>query len=251
MTTVVDPRHSQHVVCAVGAKLDMARLAEVIDQVGGPGFELDTEYSREEPDPRMPEAFDVSADLVVPSFTDRDRAAVAEHRAVAYVLGPRATARDAFYVSGRMLAVIGALLNEGADAVKSESSGIAHGRDRWLHLAAAAAAAGDRVGRASPLYAAFVRRPLSTGLVYFSCGLHLLGESDVEITAADDDRGLEWMDALARYLLIEAGSARIHDGDTFGLRAESARRVLRHRPCIRYREDDLHFNPWGYWRLAV
>jgi hypothetical protein len=88
-------------------------------------------------------------------------------------------------------------------------------------------------------------------LVYYSCGLHLMGEADVEITAADDDRGLEWMDGLARYLLVDRGSARIRDGDTFGLQADSPRRVLRHRACTRYRDDDLFYNPWGYWRLAV
>jgi hypothetical protein len=251
MTTGVDSLNSQHVGCVVGAKFDLGHLAEIVDQVGGPGFELDEEYSQEEPDPRMAEAFDVSADLVVPSFTERDRAAVAEHRAVAYVLGPNATSAEAFAVTRRMLALIAALLQEGADAAKSESSGIAHGRDRWLHLAAASAAAADRAGQAPPLYAAFVRRPLSSGLVYYSCGLHLMGEADVEITAADDDRGLEWMDGLARYLLIDRGSARIRDGDTFGLQADSPRRVLRHRACTRYREDDLFYNPWGYWRLAV
>lgn len=251
MTTGVDSRSSQHVVCVVGAKLDLSRLTEVVEQVGGAGFALDPEYSQEEPDARMPEAFEASADLVVPSFSERDRAAVAEHRTVAYVLGPVATSGEAFAASRRMLGVIGALLQEGADAAKSESSGIAHGRDRWLHLAAAAAAAPDRGTQAPPLYAAFVRRPLSSGLVYYSCGLHLMGESDVEITAADDDRGLEWMDALARYLLVDRGSARIRDGDTFGLQADSPRRVLRQRPCTRYRDDDLFHNPWGYWRLAV
>jgi hypothetical protein len=251
MTTGVDTRHSQHVMCVVGAKFDFDRLGEVVDRIGGPGFEIDAEYLQDEPDPRMVEAFDVSADLVVPSFTQRDQAAVSDHRAVAYVLGPLATGPEAFGASRRMLAVTAALLQEGADAAKSESSGIAHGRERWLHLAATAAAATDRAGQAPPLYAAFVRRPLSSGLVYYSCGLHLLGEADVEITAADDDRGLEWMDGLARYLLIESGSTRIRDGDTFGLQADSARRVLRHRDCTRYRDDDLFFNPWGYWRLAV
>lgn len=251
MTTGVDSHNSQHVVCVVGAKLDLTRLAETVDRVGGPGFELDEEYSQDEPDPRMVEAFEVSADLVVPSFTERDRTAVAEHRAVAYLLGPTATAGEAFAVTRRMLAVVAAVLSDGADAAKSESSGIAHGRDRWLHLAAAASAATDRGGQAPPLYAAFVRRPLSSGLVYYSCGMHLMGEADVEITAADDDRGLEWMDGLARYLLIDRGSGRIRDGDTFGLQADSPRRVLRHRACTRYREEDLFYNPWGYWRLAV
>lgn len=252
MTSAVDTFSSQHVVCVVGAELDLDKCAEIVAAVGGPGFELDAEYSQAEPDPRMSEAFEVSADLVVPSFTDDDRQAVAAHRAVAYVLGPSAAAYEGFAVTKKMLAVVAALLDDGGGtAAKSESSGIAHGRDRWLHLASVAASAADRAGQAPPLYAAFVRRPLSSGLVYYSCGMHLMGEADVEITAADDDRGLEWMDGLARYLLIDRGSARIRDGDTFGLQADSPRRVLRHRACTRYRDDDLFFNPWGYWRLAV
>jgi hypothetical protein len=252
MTGAVDTFSSQHVVCVVGAALDLDKCAEIVAAVGGPGFELDNEYSQAEPDPRMSEAFEVSADLVVPSFTDDDREAVEAHRAVAYVLGPSAAAYEGFTVTKKMLAVVAALLDDGGGtAAKSESSGIAHGRDRWLHLASVAASADDRAGQAPPLYAAFVRRPLSSGLVYYSCGLHLMGEADVEITAADDDRGLEWMDGLARYLLIDRGSARIRDGDTFGLQADSPRRVLRHRACTRYRDDDLFFNPWGYWRLAV
>jgi len=251
MASEVNPPHSQHVVCAVGAKLDVERLADVVGRVGGPGFRLDRDYTQDQPDPRMPEAFEVSADRVVPSFTDRDRAAVAEHKAVAYILGPQAGAEQAFGVSHRMLAVIGALLREGADAVKSESSGIAHGRERWLYLADAAATATDRAGQAPALYSAFVRRPLSSGLVYYSCGLHLLGEPDVEITAADDDLGLEWMDGLGRYLLVDRGATEIVDGDTFGLAADSSRRTLRHRECTRYRDDDLFYNPWGYWRLLA
>jgi hypothetical protein len=251
MTSGVDTFNSQHVMCVVGAELDLDKCAEIVAEVGGPGFRLDPEYSQREPDQRMSEAFEVSADLVVPSFTDEDRAAVAGHHAVAYVLGPPAAAGEAFAVTRRMLAVVAALLQDSGTAAKSESSGIAHGRDRWLHLASIAASATDRAGQAPPLYAAFVRRPLSSGLVYYSCGLHLMGEADVEITAADDDRGLEWMDGLARYLLIDRGSARIRDGDTFGLQADSPRRVLRHRACTRYRDDDLFYNPWGYWRLAV
>jgi hypothetical protein len=251
MTSGVESFSSQHVMCVVGADLDLAKCAEIVADVGGPGFELDTEYSQQQPDSRMPEAFEVSADLVVPSFTDDDRAAVAGHQAVAYVLGPSTASYEAFAVTRRMLGVVAALLQEDGTAAKSESSGIAHGRERWLHLASVAAAAHDRAGQAPPLYAAFVRRPLSSGLVYYSCGLHLMGEADVEITAADDDRGLEWMDGLARYLLIDRGSARIRDGDTFGLQADSPRRVLRHRACTRYRDDDLFYNPWGYWRLAV
>jgi hypothetical protein len=251
MTSAVVPARSQHVVCAVGSELEFDRLAAVIAQVGGPGFALDRDYSQDQPDDRMVDAFSVSADRVVPSFGERDHAAVADHKSVAYILGPAAGAADAFAVSLRMLAVVGAIFDAGVDAVKTESSGIAHGRDRWLYLAGLAATVRGREGQAPVLYAAFVRRPLSTGLVYYSCGMHLLGEADVELTAADDDRGLEWMDGLARYLLVDRAGADVRDGDTFGLAESGIRRVLRHRPCVRHREDDLFFNPWGYWRLTT
>jgi hypothetical protein len=254
MATEADGAQSQHVLCLIGAKLDFDRIAEVLERVGGDGFTLDPEYSQNEPDPRMDDAFAVSADRVDPSMTDADRAAIAGHTAVAYVITPPAPASEALDVSARTLAVIAELLREGAEAAKDDSSGIAHGRRRWLDLAAAAEDArlsGERGQLAEALYSAFVRRPLSSGLVYYSCGMHLLGEADIELTAADDEGGLEWMDALARYLLTEQGSAGIRDGDTFGLAADGPRRVLRRHRCARYAEDDLFHNPYGYWRLTA
>jgi hypothetical protein len=238
---------AQHVLCAVGAGWDADRLADVVARTGGDGFGFELEAG---PDPRMSRAFDVSADRVVPSFTEADHAAVAAHRAVAYVVAPPHTAEQALEFSQRVLTLTAALLHAGAAAVKHESSGIAHGRDRWLSLASSAGAARDAMALAPVLYLAFVRRPLADGLLFYTCGMHLLGEADIELTAADDDDGLDWMDALAGYLLIERGSGGIDEGDTFGFAADSPRRVLRHRPCTRYPPDDLCHNPYGYWRLT-
>jgi hypothetical protein len=242
---------SQHVLCVVGVDLDFDRLAELTERVGGPEVALDYDACQHEPDPRMVKAFEVSADRVAPSFGEEDRAAVAEHRAVAYVVGPLVPAQQAVEASRRMLAVTAALLRAGATAAKAESSGIAHGRRRWLELADAVADATEPAVLAPLLYAAFVRRPLSDGALFYSCGMHLLGEADVELTAADDEVGLEWMDALAGYLLVERGSAGIADGDTFGLGPNSPRRLLHHQPCERYPPDDLMHNPYGYWRLTA
>ncbi|WP_030905006.1 hypothetical protein [Streptosporangium amethystogenes] len=49
-----------------------------------------------------------------------------------------------FDVSRRMPAVTAGLLRSGATAAKGESSGLAHGRERWLTLADRAAEATDR-----------------------------------------------------------------------------------------------------------
>jgi len=238
---------TQHVLCAVGTGWDLDRLADVVAEVGGDDFTFEPEDG---PDGRMPRAFDVSADRVVPSFTEADHAAVAAHDAVAYIVAPPHGTATALDSSLRVLRLTAALLRSGASAVKNESSGIAHGRDRWLSLAAGASSAQDRAALAPVLYLAFVRRPLADGLLFYTCGMHLLGEADIELTAADDDDGLDWMDALAGYLLVDRGSDGITDGDTFGFAVDSPRRVLRHRDCTRYPPDDLFHNPYGYWRLT-
>jgi hypothetical protein len=238
---------SQHVLCVVGSGWDVDRLADVVARVGGPDFAFEPEDG---PDPRIPPAFDVSADRVVPSFTDDDRNAVGRHTGVAYVVAPPHPAERALEVSARVLQLTAALLWEGAAAAKNESSGIAHGRERWLQLAARARDAADPATLAPLLYLAFVRRPLADSFVFYTCGMHLLGEADIELTAADDDDGLDWMDALAGYLLVDRGSDGISDGDTFGFAVDSPRRVLRHRDCTRYPPDDLFHNPYGYWRLT-
>ncbi|MGW3469431.1 hypothetical protein ACWDKQ_13385 [Saccharopolyspora sp. NPDC000995] len=52
--------------------------------MSGPQFSLDREFSVQEHDPRMPDAFD--ARLAGLTFTDADWDAVDEHDSVAYVL---------------------------------------------------------------------------------------------------------------------------------------------------------------------
>src|SRR3989442_10413570 len=101
MTTEADGAQSQHVLCLIGAKLDFDRIGEVLSRIGGDGFVLDPEFSQNEPDPRMVEAFAASADRVAPSLTDADRAAIAGHGAVAYVITPPAPAAQALDVSAR------------------------------------------------------------------------------------------------------------------------------------------------------
>jgi hypothetical protein len=238
------------VVCVLGTWDALGPVSRLVSEVGGPGFSLDTEYSQLAPDARMGRAFEASADRVHPSFGEEDRQAVAEHRAVAYVLSPPLSPREAPELSARMLRLVAALLGAGGVAAKGESSGIAHGARRWRELAEGCGS-GDVLARGMALRDAWVRRPLveRDGALY-SCGMHLLGEPDVELPSELEPlEAVEWIDALGLYLLTEKPARGLRPGETFRPSAEHPRRVLRLRPCERYEEDDFFFNPYGYWDL--
>jgi len=229
-----------HVLCVLTADTDLAAIGQLGEKFA---FRLDTDYSRYEPAPEMREAFAGCADG---TFTDADHAAVAAHRAVAYLtsgrfLPPELTTE----ISGNALTLTGALFDAGALAVKHESSVVARGRDRWRELAAA----GDPVAQRE----AWVRLPLRDGDVLYTCGMHLLGQPDVEVEHDGDPTRIgEWvelMETLADYVLTEERAAEMAPGQGFRLAPDEPRWVLDRTGCDRYDEDDLSHNPYGYWRL--
>ncbi|MGO1056117.1 hypothetical protein [Crossiella sp. CA198] len=246
---VVRPRH---VLCVLGSGLAPMVVQNVVAEVGGPGFSVDPEYSSVAHDPRMPEAF--RACLATATFTGTDWESLSAHDSVAYVLSPPMTPATSLDLSRRMLAVTAALLRSGATAVKNESSGLTHGRDRWLRLADNAATAPGPAHLADALYHAWVKRPISTGELLFSCGMHLLAAPDVEVESSGEPDSLEdrvaLIDGLAIYLLTERRAREIQEGEGFRLAPDAPRWVLRKRPCHRYDDDDFFFNPHGYWRLT-
>jgi hypothetical protein len=200
-------------------------------------------------------SFDASYDRVTPSMTEADWRAVRGHRAVAYVLSPPIRKKQAADISGRALLLIAALLRRGGVAAKGEGAGIAHGRARWLELAgdfARAREQGDAHAEGASLYWAWVRRPIldEDEAVYYSCGMHLLGERDIEIgTSVELGDALEWMDLLGLYLAGDRPTRPLKDGEGFRLKDAGPRRLMRFRPCERYEEDEFIFNPYGYIRL--
>lgn len=239
---------ARHVVCLLGGWSDFARVEEIVR--AAPGFSFDREYSMLEPDDRMEDAFEASRDRVVPSMTEADFEAIAGHRAVAYVLSPPLAPDKAQEVSAAMLGLTAALLESGGVAAKSESAGIAHGRARWIELARAARAS-DRLERASALMAAWVRRPLDDEGMLYTCGMHLLGEPDVEVEdPASPEEAVEWMDLLGLYLLAEKPAAGIRAGEGFRRGADGPRKVMQLVTCERYESDDFFYNPHGYLRLT-
>lgn len=239
---LVEPRH---VLCALGPWKSFDELDALAERFG---FEVDHEFSQLERDERMPRAFDVSFDRVSLSVTPEDRDAIAQHTAVAYLLSPHISKQKAGIISMQALKVVEALFAAGAVAVKSESAGIAHGKDRWLELAAGAQA-DTSVGE--ELYFAWVRRPLKGDDVFYTCGMHLLGEPDLQVSSALAPMdAVSWLDALALYLVTERPPRGVHPGNTFVRTPEDTKRVMRFLPCTEYEGDDFFFNPYGYVRLS-
>jgi hypothetical protein len=244
---LVQPRH---VLCVLGNWTRLEAVEEIVRAGGGPGFTVDREYSQLAFDIRMPRAFEASADRVAPSLSAEDEAAILDHAAVAYVLSPPMPAEQAIEVSTQALAVVGSLFENGALAVKNDSSGVAHGAARWRELATRAAG-GDAGRQRSALYQAWVRRPIEGDGELYSCGMHLLGLRDGAIASALGARqGLHWLDMLALYQLIDVPDRGLREGEDFRLAPDGPRRTLRATPCRRYESDDLFHNRYGYWQLT-
>ncbi|WP_319054380.1 hypothetical protein [Streptomyces europaeiscabiei] len=253
----VTPRH---VLCAVGVGLDPDVLSRVVDEAGGGDFELD-EFQRE-PDPRMREAFEAAVGAREATnddeFGEDDWAAVDAHDSVAYVLSPPISQANALDVSRRALAVTAALLANGATAVKNESSGVACGREQWLALASEAAAAETADDLVGALVRAWVVPVAYDGEMYFSCGMHLLGEADVELVSTataepELELLLEWMTTMkiaSYYLLTEQPEHGIQDGEGFRIAQDAPRWIMNRMECERFEDDDFFHNPYGYWRLT-
>lgn len=242
----------RHVLCVLASGLGLPEMERTAGGFGG--FVLDREYSEAEADPRMPEAFEAST--AAASFDEADWAAVESHDTVGYLLSAPLMRELAADTSRRLLAATAALLRSGAAAVKNESSGIAHGRDRWLALADRAAGATDE-DLAGALVAAWVKRPIYDGQVLYSCGMHLLGAPEVEIEVGEEppakDELLDLvahLDTLAIYLLTDPRAEEIEDGAGFRMTEDAPRWLLRTGTSDRYDEDDLFFNPYGYVRLT-
>jgi hypothetical protein len=208
-------------------------------------------------DDRMGRAFRASACRWDPSLAAEDLAAIDEHTRVLYVLGAPSTARDAPGVARRSLQLGRRLLEAGGLAVKCESSGIAHGRARWLELARAAE--GD--GAWSALLRGYVQWPIQDGDDYQTCGLHLLGQPDLIASeshlreaygpAADPAwSAVDLFVAFASYLVTECAPGGFASGHTFSTDDGAPRFRVVWEECTGYESDDLFFNAFGRWRFV-
>jgi hypothetical protein len=238
------------ILCVLGNSDLESRCGHLLDAEG-------VECEWREHDDRMPSTFQASACRCDPSLTAADFASIAEHSQVLYILSPHLTSSDAPSASARFLRLGQRLLEAGALAIKCESSGIAHGRARWLELARESEGADPW----SALFRGYVQLPIQNDDNYYTCGLHLLGQPDLIASSAvlseafGPKENQAWtavglFRVFAHYLLAECTPGQFASGHTFSMDGESPRfRVLREE-CTEYEEDDFFFNPFGLWRFA-
>lgn len=200
-------------------------------------------------DERMPDAFDASA-FASNSFGKDDRAAVARHQHVVYVVGKNSAPADAMDSARSALATLAELFEAGGTAAKCESSGIAHGRARWVELARDSR---DRdVDGAAALYTAFVQPLIRSGRDIHSCGMHLVGKPDLVAPSGEGAATLARLfHIFAVYLLAECPEGAFRSGQTFALAHDEPRYVVTWEPCTGYDEDDLFHNSFGRYRFTL
>lgn len=228
----VKPRH---VICVLGEWKSLQIVEKTVSEFGR-GFSLDKEYSKTEPDQRMEKAFSACLDRVYKTFTNNDWAKVKRHNTVAYVLSPPIDRNQALAISAAALEITARLVGAGATAVKSESAGIAHGLDHWMSLA-----------QKKALRLAWVRRPIQDEDTLYSCGMHLLGQPDIECVGGFEElEAVRWIDALAEKLISGQRTT-----NRFSLDGRIPEKKLQSVPCERYEEDEFFFNPYGYVRITV
>lgn len=226
----------RHVVCFLGQWKSLSTVEKVVVEFGH-GFSLDMEYSQTTPDPRMERAFAASSDRMSRTFAAKDQARVRRHRAVAYVLSPSMERENSAMVSTHALQLVDRLIQAGATAVKSESAGVAHGLDHWVHLAQNRA-----------IRAAWVRRPIREAQTLYSCGMHLMGQPDIECVGDPDEReAVRWIDSLSDLAL----RGQLDVNRPYAVDEKTSKRLLEVVPCNRYEADDFCFNPYGYIRITA
>lgn len=244
---------ARNVLCVLGHEGELSTFEELLTGDFA-DFTFDDEYSSDEADERMPRAFEVSAAAGASTLDDDDERAIVEHGSVAYLLSPRIEVARSLELAELSLRLVAECFARGAVAVKTESVGLAHGKQRWLELAsdlARAKAEGDDHAARAALYFAWVQRPIRDGDLQYSVGMHLLGQPDTEIDAElGYTEACEWIDLMGLYLVADQPDRPVKSGEGFRLAEDGPRRIIEKHPCRRYESDDFFHNPFGYHRLV-
>jgi hypothetical protein len=142
----------------------------------------------------------------------------------------------------RVIAVVEALRERGALAVRLEQSKVGWAIDQWLALV--------RPGDPFTLHRCAVTMLVGDGRVT-SCGMHAfsLPDASVQMDSMTAEAAQKLLSTLNVYQLGE--DPLLLSGQTFSPTPRSARRVVQRWPDDGYPPDHWCHNPYGLWRLSA
>jgi hypothetical protein len=190
------------------------------------------EFAFVEHDPEMRDQVEAAGQG---AFSPADLEAVAGHAFTAWLFF-----NDTGYEQARTAARFArVLLDAGGLAVKIDSSGLAHTRERWL-----------RAWDDDDPWAVYSLFVVLVGIEgrFYSCGMHNFGLPDA---AVPDDLGPEEGARLLNLFNVYrmAESPTLNSGETFSVDADSPHYRLTLEPYLDGYEDTPMLNPHGLWML--
>jgi hypothetical protein len=182
-------------------------------------------------EPNLANAFRIAGQGKLPSDLLYD---IERHTAVAYLRFPLAIPEQL----ARVQKYASVLRHAGGLAVKVESTGIAHGWDRWTALLA---------GSPFDVYTAFVVL-VGGGDHYYSCGMHHFGLPECAVPRSiPSGAAADLMNRFNFWRVIERPT--LADGHTFSVAEGAPRFRMTLDPDTLHETGDPFFNEHGVWRL--
>jgi hypothetical protein len=229
---------------------------------------VEHEWQRRDP---CADAFRSSVCEDWPFLTDADFQLIDRHSNLLQFRSEPYAPDQAAAACQRMLALGARLLEADGWAMKCESSGISHARETWLKLASRVDLGYRRLTQAigtprerlqdrrnfwAVLYQTLVDAPIQVYSVFYSCGMHLLGQP--EFIVKDDHLGgdhaetaADLFEAFAIHFLAECAPVGFQDGQSFGKApSEASPFQLMWEACTEHGIDDCMHNPFGRWRFT-
>lgn len=182
-------------------------------------------------DPRIPETFALAGRGSVPPPV---LASLRDHRSILFLHFPL----DLLDQRERILKFTQLAQRVGGIAIKVESTGIAHTWEGWFAAMS---------GSPFDMYAATVTL-VGDEHYYYSCGMHLFGLPDCELsTSFGVTQAADQMNQFNYWRILERPA--LNTGHTFSVAPDAPRFRLALEHDSRHAPDDLFHNPHGLWRL--
>ncbi|MBC7466157.1 MAG: hypothetical protein H7256_09195 [Bdellovibrio sp.] len=225
---------AQFIITCVGEFENFSEIEKVIRSPANKGyFTLDQARSGLEHNHNLPGLFRDNCDETTDTMTAEDWDGIDNHAGFARIVVSVVADNDKIEVMALALVLAGVLLERNlVTAIQCDSSGIAHGRLRWIEMAMKLKVV-TRLEIFILLYQAWVRKPLVDDDVNYSSGMQLFGKPDF-VTHKEEYEAVQAMEK-AFLVAINYPSASPH-----------IKLITPVDPVEIYEPSDARYNKYGY-----